>query len=259
MREKLEKIAFEAGQKIIELRNPRLLVETKEGIGNYVTSADLEVQHFVQQRLQELLPEAEFVGEESLKSEEDAAGLRWIVDPIDGTANYVRGLPYSGVSIALAEGNTAIAGAVMNPFTGELYSAQQGKGAFCNGERMYASERPLSQALISVGYTSYSRELTDEMFHLFRALFDSCEDFRSFGAAAPELCQVAAGRTDAYVELRLYPWDYAAASCIITEAGGKLTDMEGNPISLVRASSVLAAGKACYDAVLEICRNSRQA
>ena len=255
MRKKLEKIALEAGQRMQAMQKQGIHVDKKEGIGNYVTDADVAVQQFLQEQLRALLPEAGFAGEESKGQENSLQGLRFIVDPIDGTANFARGIPWSGVSIGLVEGETVLCGAVANPYTKDVYGAERGKGAYRNGERIYASKRPLREALVSAGFTSYSRELTDTMFRMFRALFEKCEDMRSFGAAAPGLCMLGAGMTDVYVELRLQPWDYAAASCIITEAGGRISTLDGSPVSFVRESSVLAAGAACYEEALEICRS----
>jgi myo-inositol-1(or 4)-monophosphatase len=249
MREKLEKIIRSAGAKL--LTGEGRTVTEKEGVGNYVTELDQSLQEQLREELAVLLPEAGFQGEEGGKSQ--TYGLRWIVDPIDGTTNFIRGLHYSCVSIALAEDNTPLLGVVFNPYTGQCYSAEKGKGAWCNGVPLTVSDRTFDRALVSVGFTSYEREQTDRMFRLFRGLFDCCEDIRSFGSAALDLCAVGAGGLDVFAELLLKPWDYAAAACIITEAGGVISDLSGNPLPLDRGSGVLAADKAAYEQALAVC------
>ena len=252
MKEKVIELVRRAGRKL--LTGEGRTVEVKEGIGNYVTELDKALQEQLREELSALLPEAGFQGEEGGKTQID--GLRWIVDPIDGTTNFVRNLHYSCVSVALAQDNTPLLGVVYNPYLDLCYSAQQGKGAFCNGIPLSVSENNLGHSLVSVGFTAYEREQTDRMFRLFRSLFDHCEDIRSFGSAALDLCNLGAGALDVFTELQLHPWDYAAAACIITEAGGVISDLSGNPLPLDHASGVLAGNKANYTQVLPLCREA---
>jgi len=252
MRTRLEQLIQLAGKQI--LSGDGSAVTEKEGIGNYVTELDQRLQEQLRQELAILLPEAGFQGEEGGKTQ--TTGLRWIVDPIDGTTNFIRSLHYSCVSIALAEDNTPLMGVVYNPYTGQCYSAEKGKGAWCNGTPLSVSGRTLDRSLVSVGFTAYEREQTDRMFRLFRGLFDRGEDIRSFGSAALDLCAVGSGALDVFVELQLKPWDYAAAACIITEAGGVISDLQGDPLPLHTGSGVLAAGKAAYEQALAVCRET---
>lgn len=249
MRKALEKMVQAAGQQILNRESCK--VEEKEGVGNYVTELDQQLQEHLRSKLAELLPEAGFQGEEDGACQ--TTGLRWIVDPIDGTTNFIRDLHYSCISVAMAQDNEPLMGVVYNPYTGQCYSAEKGKGVWCNGNPLQVSDRELSRSLVSVGFTSYHREQTDRMFRLFRALFDNCEDIRSFGSAALDLAAVGAGALDVFVELQLQPWDYAAAACIIQEAGGVISDLKGNPLPLHTGSGVLAAGKAAYDQALALC------
>lgn len=253
MREKLVALVCKAGKKL--LTGEGRAVTEKEGIGNYVTELDKALQEQLREELSALLPEAGFQGEEGGKTQ--TTGLRWIVDPIDGTTNFIRGLHYSCVSVALAQDNTPLVGVVYNPYLDLCYSAEKGKGAFCNGTPLSVSANTIDRSLVSVGFTAYERDMTDRMFRLFRGLFDHCEDIRSFGSAALDLCAVGAGAVDVFVELQLHPWDYAAAACIITEAGGRISDLNGDPLPLSRSSGVLAADKAAYEKVLEICRETK--
>ena len=252
MREKLIELVCKAGRKL--LTGEGRAVTEKEGIGNYVTELDKALQEQLREELSQLVPEAGFQGEEGGKTQ--TTGLRWIVDPIDGTANFVRNLHYSCVSVALAMDNTPLLGVVYNPYLDICYSAEKGKGAFCNGEPIQVSGNAIARSLVSVGFTAYERDMTDRMFRLFRGLFDRCEDIRSFGSAALDLCAVGAGNLDAFAELHLYPWDYAAAACIITEAGGVVTDLKGDPLPLDTASGVLAGNSANYPQALSICRET---
>lgn len=249
MRRKLETLVKYLGRQL--LTTGSCPVEEKDGIGNYVTQMDQQLQEQLRRELSVLLPEAGFQGEEGGKTQ--TCGLRWIVDPIDGTTNFIRGLHYSCISVALAEENTPLLGVVYNPYLDRCYSGEKGKGAWCDGELLRASCRELSRSLAGVGFTAYEREQTDRMFRLFRGLFDHCEDIRSFGSAALDLCAVGEGALDVYAELQLQPWDYAAAACIITEAGGVISDLNGDPLPLHTGSGVLAANKAAYQQALSVC------
>lgn len=253
MRQKLENLVKLAGQQI--LSGGGSAVTEKEGIGNYVTELDQQLQEQLRAELSALVPEAGFQGEEGGKTQ--TSGLRWIVDPIDGTTNFIRGLHYSCVSVALVQDETPLMGVVYHPYMDLCYSAEKDKGAFCNGKPLAVSGHTLERSLVSVGFTAYEREQTDRMFRLFRGLFDNCEDMRCFGSAALDLCAVGAGALDVFVELLLQPWDYAAAACIITEAGGVISDLEGNPLPMSRSSGVLAAGKAAYGQALSVCLETR--
>ena len=252
MRKKLEELVRSVGRQLLTCQDYG--IEEKEGIGNYVTQMDTLLQEQLRAQLSQLLPEAGFQGEEDGACQ--TTGLRWIVDPIDGTTNFIRGLHYSCVSVALAEDNTPLMGVVYNPYTNQCYSAQRGEGAWCNGTALKVTDHSLARSLVSVGFTAYEREQTDQMFRLFRNLFDNCEDIRCFGSAALDLCAVAAGALDVFVELQLKPWDYAAAACIITEAGGNISDIMGNPLPFDKGSSVLASNHAAYEQALYFCKDS---
>ncbi|MEA5049006.1 MAG: inositol monophosphatase family protein [Eubacteriales bacterium] len=246
MREKVEQIVRSAGELLPKAAKAGVVVQEKEGIGNFVTDCDVAVQHFLQKALKELLPQAAFVGEEENLEPYRNEGACWIVDPIDGTANFLRGFGYSAVSVALVEDSRPVVGVVYNPFSGELFSAEQGGGAYLNGRPIHVSSRPLKKSLVSFGATSYKRDITDRMFRVLREVFDRCEDIRSFGSAALDICQVAAGRLDVFWELKLYPWDYAAAACILSEAGGRIGPVNGGELPYGTPSSVLAANSEAY-------------
>ena len=211
----------------------------------------MAVQGFLKRELLTLLPEADFFGEEG-----DHAKLTqpwtFIVDPIDGTTNFVRRLHYSNISVALAHDGQVEYAVVYDPFADELFSAQKDCGAFCNGLPIRVSDKDMAHAVFLCGSTIYDRSLTERSFSLMRQLYEKGLDFRRFGAAALDLCQVAAGRVELFYECRLSPWDYAAGSLIVTEAGGTVTTLADTPLDVLHPSSVFAANAKCRGVLKEL-------
>ncbi len=197
-------------------------VHDKGARENIVTSSDVAVQHFLTRKLSALLPGSGFLCEEE-DFADTAHEAVWIIDPIDGTANYARGNENCCISVALARGGELAMGVVYSPWRGELYSAEKGRGAFCNGKPIHVSDR------------TYERGL------LFTAMSTYRNDVRRTGSAAVELCLMAAGFAELYFEMRLMPWDYAAASLILLEAGGAACDFTGGFPSLYKPSMFIAA------------------
>lgn len=248
----LEAIVREAGARLLAAENAA--VTEKDGIGNFVTDQDIATQQFLYARIGALLPDARFVGEEDDEHGETPDGRCIIIDPIDGTANFIRGSNYSAISVGIVENGVPTHGVVFNPWTNELYRAKQGKGATLNGRSIRVSDKPLAKGIAVVGFTSYARDLNERQFGIFRRLFDACQDLRCLGSAALDICGVACGRWESFTELRLMPWDYAAAQCILQEAGGILTNVDGNDAGFSGETSILAASAACYADVLACCK-----
>ena len=173
--------------------------------------------------------------------------LTFIVDPIDGTVNFVRGLRYSNVSVALAEGGVVQYGVVYNPYADELFSAARGGGAFLNGRPIRVSTRDLHHGLTLCGSTVYDRSYSDQSFSIMRQIYDLGGDYRRFGAAALDLCQVAAGRAEVFFECRLSPWDFAAGSLIAQEAGARVTTFAGTPVDPMQPGSMFCTNQVCAD------------
>ncbi len=207
---------------------------------NLVTSSDLAVQEFLVGRLSGLVPGAGFLCEEN-----DLADISheyvWIIDPIDGTANYARGIGDCCISVALSHLGELVEGVVYIPWRDELYSARKGSGAFLNGRRLKVSDRPMSGCLFGTAMSAYRKEFAKVCSDIIFDVYMRSNDVRRFGSAAVELCMLAAGQLDLYFEMRLQPWDYAAASLILSEAGGVSCGFDGGPLSLDKASLVLAA------------------
>ena len=218
----------------------------EKSAGNFVTKYDVAVQEFLKKELLAILPAAHFMGEEGTDQQAALQGLCFIVDPIDGTANFVRGLRCSAISVALAQDGELIAGVVYQPYIDEIFYAEKGKGAFRDGQPIRVSDRAMQDGFYYLGTASYYDGTFDRTFALARALFDRMLDLRRFGPAAYELCNVACGRLELGFEALLQPWDYAAAACILAEAGGKISQLDGSPITLDRPCSILAGNAVCH-------------
>lgn len=215
-------------------------IKEKGSVENIVTTSDVAVQKFLTRKLSELLPGSGFLCEE-----EDLADLDheyvWVIDPIDGTANYARGNENCCISVALLKDWKAVKGVVYSPWRNELYWAEAGKGAFCNGEPIHVSDRPFAEGMLYTAMSAYRKEYAKTCSDIIYDLFMECNDFRRSGSAAVELCQMARGMAELYFEIRLMPWDYEAAALILQEAGGAVCSLDGNAPSPKNASLIIAA------------------
>lgn len=217
---------------------------TVKGAADYVTNVDFAVQNFLKRELEELFPEILLIAEEKENLNLDAKKRYWILDPIDGTTNLIHHFGMSAVSLGLYEDGEITFGVVYNPFHEELFTGVKGEGAFLNGEKIHVSEiAELKDAVIGYGSSPYEKENAKESFSLFYRLFINCADFRRMGAAALDLCYVACGRQEGFFEKNLKPWDYAAGSVILTEAGGVITDWKGEKLPYLRNSEVFCCSK----------------
>jgi myo-inositol-1(or 4)-monophosphatase len=191
-------------------------VSTKSTPTDVVTESDQVLERLVRERLAELRPGEPVFGEEAAG---DAAAARWVVDPIDGTVNYLYGLPWYAVSVAAVVDGVSVAGAVVEPASGRVWSAAAGQGATCDGEPLrVTTETDLAQALVGCGF-AYDAGRRARQASMVAALLPEVRDIRRIGSAALDLCGVAAGRLDAYVEHGLGWWDWAAAALVAREAG----------------------------------------
>lgn len=220
-----------------------ITVMQKGGNENIVTSSDIAVQDFLRERLSELLPDSGFICEEG-----DIADIRhsrvWIIDPIDGTANYARGVDQCAICVGLCHEGAMEMSVVYLPRTGEMFTARRGKGAWRNGSRIHVADRSFDNAIMCTALPVYHKEQASWCAEAIRDVFMQCNDIRRLGAAAPELCYVAMGRFDMYFEYLLGAWDFAAASLIVEEAGGSLCGIDGLPLDPMKPGGVLAANSA---------------
>lgn len=243
MNELVERIADVVricGDIILNANRSDSFVSSKEGHGNFVTVYDKKVQTELQTRLSSILPEAAFVGEEEDIHEDIHEGYAFVVDPIDGTANFVRDFKGSVISVGLLKDGEPYIGVVYNPYLDEMFTAKKGKGAYLNGRKIHVSDHSLSEGLVLFGTAPYYKELNDLAFKMAHHYFKQALDLRRTGTAALDLCIIAAGRAELYFELILQPWDYAAGSVILTEAGGKIEALDGSKMVFDKPCSCLA-------------------
>ena len=230
-----------AGEVIVKNRN------------DFVTAADMGVQRRLCEVLGERYPEIRFMGEEDADHTIDQSVPTFVLDPIDGTTNYIFGYGLSAVSLALVANGKSVLGAVYNPHTDELFYAERGKGATLNGKPIHVLEASSpADVVAAIGTMPYRKEFADELFRAAKRFYLECIDIRRTGSAAIDLCYAAAGRVGIYCERGLKVWDYAAASLIVEEAGGKVTDYEGNPIPLFGGSDVAASNGTLHDYLLRV-------
>jgi len=221
-------------------------IEEKDGAANFVTKYDKKVQDELFKRLKSILPEAHLVGEEEAEHDSVDLGYAFIVDPIDGTTNFIKNYKMSAISVGLLKNGKPYIGVVYNPYLKEMFSAEAGKGAWLNGNAIHVSDKELSDSLVLFGTSPYNRQFADLTFDYMRKLYDVSLDVRRSGSAALDLCSIAAGRAEVYFEMILSPWDFAAGALIITEAGGVVTTLDREELCYDKKCSVLAAGKRAY-------------
>ena len=231
------------------MRTDTFEVSCKEGYSNIVTSSDVAVQNFLCARLAALLPGSGFLCEEE-DMWDTSHEYTWIIDPIDGTANYSRGIAQCAVCVALKHDADIELGVVCLPMTGELFSAERGRGAYLNGRRISVSGRPFADSVMCTALPVYHKEYAGLCSDIIRETFSKCNDIRRFGACAPELCYLAMGRCELYFEYLLSPWDFAAASLIVIEAGGVITNLYGEPLTFTCPSGVVAGNSLSNHATL---------
>ena len=220
-------------------------IDEKAGHANFVTTYDKKVQSELQSKLLAILPEALFVGEEEDVHASVKDGYAFIVDPIDGTTNFIKDYHASAISVGLAKDGERYMGVVYNPYLDEVFTAVKGQGAFLNGKPIHVSDQPIENGVVIFGTAPYYEDLAKASFDMAYEYFCKALDVRRSGSAAIDLCNVAAGRAELFFELRLCPWDYAAGSLIVEEAGGVVTKIDGGEITLNEGCGVLATNAAC--------------
>ena len=232
-------------------------ITEKPGSANFVAVYDVAVQNRLIEGLRALFPDAYFLAEEKENGGVfPARGYCFVIDPIDGTTNFIHDMRCSAISVGLFYDGAPLFGAVLDPYRDELFSAVSGEGAFLNGTPIRASDRDMPHALVSFGSSPYDREATCERsFAIVKNVFLHCADIRRSGSAAVDICFVACGRSDAFFEAVLSPWDFAAGGIILTEAGGSITDFSGETILPGKKSSVLCCNKKVRGAMLDLINN----
>lgn len=247
--------AIEAAQKagtfLRESKDKELKIERKSSSIDLVTQIDTEAEKIIVDSIRKKYPDHTILGEEGGESS-TASPFRWIIDPLDGTVNFTHGLPIYCVSIGVEHNGTLIAGVVYDPNNGELYTAERGKGAYLNGERIHVSDTgKLIESVLITGFPYDIHKNPDYAIERFIDFLTQAQAIRRLGSAAIDLCYIAAGRADGFWEVFLKPWDIAAGILLVEEAGGKVTDFNGNPID-VHSPRVLATNSTVHDQMLKV-------
>jgi len=227
----------------------------KKGAIDLVTEVDLAIERMFRELVSRRFPEHHILAEELGGSLSIPDGPCWVFDPIDGTTNFAHGLPIFCASLALEIDGVAEIAAVYDPTRRELFTAERGGGAFLNGQPIRVSAAAtLIDAMLVTGFPYDVHTRLDEIIGLFRAFVGQARAVRRLGSAAIDLCYVAAGRMDGFWERDLSPWDIAGGALLVTEAGGRVTSLQGDPFTS-RGRSVLASNNLIHDAMLDVIRS----
>jgi myo-inositol-1(or 4)-monophosphatase len=240
-------IAREAGALLMEYFHRHVAIEYK-GEADLVTIADRESEALIRQRLHEHWPSHDILGEEG-GLQDTGSDYRWYVDPLDGTTNFAHGFPVFCVSMALEHKGQRAAGVIYDPTRDELFAAEQGSGAYLNGQRIHVSKTAnLAESLVATGFPSHKRHKNPNIF-FYHQITLRTHGVRRAGAAALDLCCVACGRFDGFWEFNLNPWDTAAGVLLVEEAGGRITNFHGGPFELA-SRETLASNGLVHEALL---------
>lgn len=226
-------------RKASELLKADITIEQKGNESNYVTSADLNVQRYLENHLTTLLPNSLFFGEES-NSDLIQGEYVWVVDPIDGTANFIRELGSSVISVGLVKNGKTHLGVIYDPYKNEMFYAERGKGAFLNGKQIHISTRDFRHSIICSAASLYDKQLAKPCFEILQDVYKQSDDFRRFGSAAIEMAYLAAGRIELFFEIRLFPWDMTAGEVIVEEAGGVIEYLHEKELPFDRPAGIIA-------------------
>ena len=251
----LNSIVTETGHFIAEQRKTfSLEAVSDKGLNQLVSYVDLEAEKLLVNALSKLVPEAGYITEENT-SDVGRKTLNWIIDPLDGTTNFIHGLPVYSVSVALAQGQEVLVGSVYEIGRKELFSAWKNGGAWCNGQQIYVSkENELKNSLMATGFPYYDFEQMEAYIHTLKDLMQRTHGLRRMGSAAVDLAYVACGRFEGFFEYGLHAWDVAAGCLLVKEAGGTLCDFEGKNDYLF-GSSIVADNQCIHNALMEIIEN----
>src|SRR6266699_3643402 len=223
-----------------------------KGPANFVTMADRRAEEMLHSDLTKARPGYGFIGEEGGIRQGDDKSHTWIVDPLDGTTNFLHGIPQFAISIALSRDGTVVAGLIYNPATDELYTAERGKGAFMNDRRLrVAARRRLDDAVVACGLPHRGRGDLTQFRNEIAAVQSQVCGLRRFGSATLDLAWVAAGRFDGYWERNLSPWDMAAGLLLVREAGGFVTDLDGGE-AMLEKGHIIAGNESMHGGLLEL-------
>lgn len=235
----------------------RKLIDTQvdiKGKGDYVTDLDYKSEGEIISFIKKKYPDHTIMAEETANKRINAE-YQWIIDPLDGTTNYIQGIPVYAVSIGLAIKGEITVGVVYSPETEEMFWAEKGKGAYLNSHPIQVSEKnKMEDVIIATGFPFKTKENLDIYLQLFKKLFLQCSGIRRMGSAAVDLAYTACGILDGFWEIKLNPWDVAAGSLLIQEAGGKVTDFQGKN-NYLESGNIAAGNPFVHSKIIEVTEN----
>lgn len=244
--------ALKAGELLKKGFGTHIEFTTKEGRHNLVTEWDNKSEICIIDFIKTHFPQHRFLAEESGESGEAKEGIQWIIDPLDGTVNFVHSIPMFSVSIAVSIQNDTLAGVIYNPMTTELFIAEKDNGAYLNGSQIHVTETAvLDSAICATGFPYNVHENPLSCLDHFNTFAKMGIPLRRIGSAALDLAYVAAGRFDGFWEVSLRPWDYAAGRLIIEEAGGTFTNFNGDSYKKFEEGSIVATNGILHDQILK--------
>jgi myo-inositol-1(or 4)-monophosphatase len=261
MKKLFKKIAVEAALEagnFIKSRLGKIKKISFKGEINLVTDVDRKAEALIKRKISKSFPTHLFLAEEEKREEkkEGSSKYKWVIDPLDGTNNFAHTFPFFCVSIALEEKGRSILGVVYDPLRAELFWAEEKKGAYLNNKKIYTSlTKKLKDSLLATGFSYNVKTVKDDNVGHFVAFLKKSRGVRRPGAAALDLCYVACGRLDGFWELDLHPWDTAAASLIVKEAGGKVTNLKGSNFSHYN-KNIVASNGIIHKNMLRVIKNS---
>lgn len=250
--------AVKAGAaEILRFYNNDFKISNKEGVNNLVTEADHASEKAILDVIKSAFPDHQILAEETGEIVQDST-YKWIIDPIDGTVNFAHGIPLNCVSIAVEKNKEIILGSVYNPHLNELFFAEKGKGATLNEKPISVSSQTQTlKACLVTGFPYTYINMPNGPLEIFERFIRKGIPVRRLGSAAIDLCWVACGRFDGFYEHKLEPWDSAAGYLIVEEAGGKVTDLAGNPFSVYQHKLLATNGK-IHNEMLEVINNKKE-
>ena len=249
--------ALKAGDLLRKNFGKPVSFETKSGRHNLVTEMDKQSEHVILELITSHFPDHCFLAEEGGASGENKEGILWIIDPLDGTVNFIRQIPFFAISIAATFQGDVLASAIYSPMTEELYIGEKGGGAYLNGKKLQTTQTAvLDSAMIATGIPYNVAENPLCCLEHFINFARMGVPIRRTGSAAMDLAYVAAGKFDMFWEVMLQPWDYAAAKLLLEEAGGRLTDFYGEPLTGLPAGPVIASNGILHDQTVKHIRGT---
>ena len=244
------KAVEEASEILMEYFGKLSSLEIEEKSKNdYVTEADKKSEMIIIKTIQGYFPQHTIIAEESGGKEGNE--WKWYIDPLDGTKNFIHGLPVFCISIGVERGDEMVAAVIGAPALGEVYVAEKGSGAYCNDKRIKVSNRPFDEALVATGFPFRGKDLLEDYLVCFKEVFLKVSGVRRCGSAAMDLAYTAKGVFDGFWEMSLHPWDIAAGVLLVEEAGGVVSDFKGEK-GYLKSGNIIGASKNAYDGLYEI-------